>query len=975
MFTKKFFRRILYLFTISLILTVFLLTFNVFQVLASEVSLNTKISVRLPEPQSGNPGEFVTLVLELENRDNLPAIIEAACTNELQWNLLFDAKLSVESHSKAIFPISVQIPVNAPANTETSVQISFRLTNSSAFPAISIPIKVNPVSGIDFQTDTNIGKGNAGSVIQYNITVTNHGNTTEQFLIRSHSENGWKTTIQPESFRLAPGETYGILLQHHLPWGSPTDSDQLTVTFHWNQNRKVFIFTSMIDSPINNTTGRYYLWQGNIWLYHHNLTDIYASPISNSFSLKGQITPETTGEFYFSDLFNNNRRWFFNYQARDTDVRLGEFSLPWSGFMAPSSSLGNIEITGKIAGHDYTFYTWQPAGANNARPLGIDAVIDKHSTGSFLYHFDPTNPQSVLEWHYQNTLPGKLHWNHTIAYNAARPDNLGYNLTLQGKLTDWNWTSSFKSLEHYFEYIQKRNITVALGRSRSQSQPNSQEYQLQYEFGNLTFGIDYYDFLLTANYRWSPSWQLMVSQKYHFPDGNLPGYNTSLFMQSSWASDPFTHNGWINLSIDNTEGALSDYTKLDWTTTYTFNANSSFIVNPQLIHNSLASPTTETIDSSRFGLGYKKRWDYGPEFTAMYYHLFNSSYYRHLKLTLNWPIYQYHLTFTYSGFMKQDSVSTETCSISFNQNFTWPVKKPLGTVEGVVYLDRNGNGIFDDDEPKLHKLELFVDQERTITSDNNGRFIISGLTPGEHRITLNPRFEAIYQPVNPETKVLIKPYQTFHLNIPFIRTQNIMGLVYIDRNQNRIKDDTETGLSGIRVILTAAGREVGRSTTDHTGSFIFYQLTPETYQLSIDQSSIPEDLQLPTEFTALPIEAGRPADLSPVEIRLIPVTKPIEIVTETLPKLVLTLEPELVYTGHNLDIKVTSATPLQNLILFLPDKIQIKLTLSPNQTNWSYRWKVPRSATAGQQKIKAAATDDGGNQLQAEANCIILIAQ
>jgi hypothetical protein len=977
MFIKKYFPQILHLLIISISLhfAVFLLLLNVSQVLASEVSFNTKISVKLPEPQSGNPGEFVTLVLELENRDNLPVTIEATCSNEWHWNLLFDSNLTVEPHSQGIFPISVQIPENAPAGSETSIQVSFNITNSSPFPAIRIPVKVNPISSIDFQVNANTGRGAAGSTVQYNMVVTNHGNTTEQFLIRSHSEHRWKTTIQPENFRLAPGESHDILIHHNLPANSPIDSDQLTVTFHWNQNQKIVILTSMIDSPLDNPTGRFYLWQGNFSLYHPDLTGMNANPVSNSFSLKGPIAPETSGEFYFTDLLNSNRRWFFDYQSRGTDIRMGEFWLPWSGCMAPPSSLGNLQITGNLADHHYTFYAWQPAGENQAVPLGINAVIDDHSACSFLYYSDPTNPQSVLEWNYRNSFPDGLLWTHALAYNVARPDNFGYNLALQGKITDWNWVSSYKYVKNYFNYGQKRNVAVVLNRPPSESRLNSQEYQLQYEFAEPNSDAGYYDFLLTAAYYWAPDWQLMLSQKYHFPDNAALSSNTSLFMQANWVKNPFTHHYWINISIDNTEGDPSNYIKMDWTTAYALNFNSDFIVNPQLIHNSLASIETETVDCSRLGLGYKKRWDYGPEFTAMYYHLFNSSYNQNLTLTLDWPIYQYHFIFTYSGFIKQNAIRTETCSLGFRQNFTWPVRKPLGGVEGIAFLDVNGNGVFDNDEPRLPKLELLLDQERPITSDNNGHFILSGLTPGEHRITLNPRLEAIYLPVIPETKIQIKPYQTLQRNIPFIRTRNIMGLIYQDRNQNRAKDDNEAGLAGITVILTANGQEVDRSTTDDAGAFIFYQLMPQNYQISIEQSGIPEESQLPADFVPLDIEAGHLLDLPTIMIGVIPVTRPIEIITEALPKLEFTLNPELIYTGHNLYITMTSSTPLQSLILFLPDQTQIKLAVSPNQTQWSYRWKVPNSSATGQLKIKAVAVDINGNSLQAEANCIILVPQ
>lgn len=68
---------------------------------------------------------------------------------------------------------------------------------------VSIPILVNPVSTINFSVPPpqNGLKGTTGN---YNVVVTNTGNTSEYFSVKGVSENEWPLEIGPSNF---PGVT------------------------------------------------------------------------------------------------------------------------------------------------------------------------------------------------------------------------------------------------------------------------------------------------------------------------------------------------------------------------------------------------------------------------------------------------------------------------------------------------------------------------------------------------------------------------------------------------------------------------------------------------------------------------------------------------------------------------------------------------------------------------------------------------
>ena len=738
MITKHRRNKFILLIIISLTLAVFLLIPNHYVVLASEVSLSTKLSVKVPDPQSGNPGEFVTFVLELENRADIPVTLEAECSNELQWNILSEPNLTIPAHTKNLFPISVQIPQNAPNQTESAIKVLFKLKGSE-FPTISIPITVNPKSDIVFTTESNTTKGNPGSIMHYQIVVTNNGNTSEQIAVKSHSEHFWKTIIQPESFHLNPGESMGVNIDHFLPFNAQNDSDQLSVTFNWNQNQKSLTLTSVIDTPLNNPTDRFYIWQSDLNLYHPNLTETSSNSLSNSFSLKGQIAPNTFSQFYFSDLFNSNNsnQWFIDVKYLSSDLRAGKFSLDWPGLMAPAAPFGNLYATDKIAGHNVSFYSWQSANSNTS-PIGLETELNSNSKLRFLQDSQSNHRQSVLEWYYQETLPAEINASTNLAYNLANPDNYGYGLSLRGKVTDWYWTSTYQYLKNYLDYFQKQNIALIIGQPFTKNHSVFQEYQLRYEFADtIATAASYYDFLLMTTYKWSPELQMILSNKHHSPVFGLPSDSTSLFIQDSWQEGLFSNDWWLTVALDSNPSAFIDpnqsaldsdsstfekYAKLNWETTYSLDSHSNLVLNPQLVSNSIPDST----ENSKLGFGYEREWDFGPKWSSFMYYVFQPSDWN-VQLLLDWPIYQYHLIFKYSTFLGPSTCDTDICSISFNQNFTLPIRKPLGTIEGTAFLDLNQNGVMDNDEPKLHKIELFLDGTRSFISDNNGHYSISGV--------------------------------------------------------------------------------------------------------------------------------------------------------------------------------------------------------------------------------------------------------
>ncbi len=63
----------------------------------------------------------------------------------------------------------------------------------------------------------------------------------------------------------------------------------------------------------------------------------------------------------------------------------------------------------------------------------------------------------------------------------------------------------------------------------------------------------------------------------------------------------------------------------------------------------------------------------------------------------------------------------------------------------------------------------------------------------------------------------------------------IIGKVFLDCNNNRINDEAESGIPGVRLYLEDGTYVI----TDEEGKYSLYGITPKTHVLKVDKSSLP----------------------------------------------------------------------------------------------------------------------------------------
>ncbi len=962
---------------ISIIIIIFLLMSNSYSVLAGETVLNTALSVTVPDQQTGNPGDFLTYVLSFQNRSNSPLDLQIEYLTESDWNIIGENMVTIPANTNNYyFPLTVMVPQNAPADFVKKIGVRFKISGEAfSLPIVNIPIFVNPVSTINFSLPSS-QNGPNGSIVEYCITVNNSGNTKETLSIKSSSENEWPLEVEPNYFEINPGESRQVLVKHQIPGYSENDYDQIKLIFSWGSQQKVVLLTTGIADQYAKMADRYYIWQGQLSVSHPNITDLDLTDPNLSFSMSGNWKPNSNGQVYFSDILNDvNRRYFTHIKIDNWDIKTGDFSLPWQGLITPNNSLGNLRVAHNEGERSYAVYAWESLENNEQRPFGLEAYLNKNSRISLLNESFDNSDQTVLEWDYQSKLNSGLRWSNSLAYNTSASNSYAWGIGVDRFKGNWYFTSNLQTFQKISDYLDKQRLQLTL------YQPFSDESmtiynQFIYETRTIEdLNLDqeltmknYDDYSLESIFNWPSGLNLRISYQYQLADGSFSKDNSSLFLEDIFEIGRFKHEWWFSHSIDHSsDDKSSDYTKLNWETEYALSKNEDLVFNSQLISNSISSE-----NQSKIGFGFQQRLLLNSlEWKALLYSYLSSDPMYSLESSLDWSIYQYMLSLKYVGIQDSSEYHTDTFSLSLRKKFSIPIQKPMGTVEGIAFLDRNQNGIFEEDEYPLRKMILILDGDNTFETDENGRYAIYGLNPGVHQISLNPLYEVIYLPQTPVTSVTVKQYQTVRLDLPFIRSQNITGIIYFDRNNNGNQDLNEPNLSGIPIsLINIEQNQSSQTYSNRDGQFTFYQLSPGAYQFNFDDNLLPDNKQAPSQIESIIIDSKQLEGTAPIKIGLIPFERPIDIVKEES-KLLLILEKELIKAGDSVLISIESSITLKSLELQLPSGEKIHFKTNNNKT-WNYKWQTPINISAGQVKVKCSGIDPEGNVHQEELFLVII---
>ena len=128
----------------------------------------------------------------------------------------------------------------------------------------------------------------------------------------------------------------------------------------------------------------------------------------------------------------------------------------------------------------------------------------------------------------------------------------------------------------------------------------------------------------------------------------------------------------------------------------------------------------------------------------------------------------------------------------------------MGTVQGVLYEDINGNARQDSDEPGLGGVPVTLEGVGVVTSTLSGGYRFDAVTPGVY--TLSTATPSGFTPMQPTAQLVSLADQSAVLvSFGFRALGVIDGVVFLDKNGNGVLDNDEQGVAGVAIALVDVG--------------------------------------------------------------------------------------------------------------------------------------------------------------------------
>ncbi|NLY91656.1 MAG: hypothetical protein GX081_08660 [Firmicutes bacterium] len=162
-------------------------------------------------------------------------------------------------------------------------------------------------------------------------------------------------------------------------------------------------------------------------------------------------------------------------------------------------------------------------------------------------------------------------------------------------------------------------------------------------------------------------------------------------------------------------------------------------------------------------------------------------------------------------------------------------------VGGVVYLDINANGRFDEGDKTLAGIKILADGRLAI-SNEKGEYMFSNLPPGIYRVDFHlPSLPANYTPVTEPQLIRLRAQENFFIDFAVTVNGSVSGLVFHDINADGQLNPGEQPLSWVGVILDEGRQKIF---TGADGTFYFEGVSLGAHTITLDPESLPAGLTI-----------------------------------------------------------------------------------------------------------------------------------
>jgi SdrD B-like protein len=175
------------------------------------------------------------------------------------------------------------------------------------------------------------------------------------------------------------------------------------------------------------------------------------------------------------------------------------------------------------------------------------------------------------------------------------------------------------------------------------------------------------------------------------------------------------------------------------------------------------------------------------------------------------------------------------------------------SLDGVVFIDRNGNGVQDPDEPGLPGVKIQLDATHSVVTDASGRYRFSGLKRGGYTIAIDRASTPPDLRLASASPVKVDlPGGPRQISFAFAGAGAIHGIVFNDVHFSGQFSGIEPGVPA-EVVIEGPG---GRRTVSVNGVFSVGGLAPGRYRLTIDALSLPPAFVLDATDVEVELKPG-----------------------------------------------------------------------------------------------------------------------
>ncbi len=189
------------------------------------------------------------------------------------------------------------------------------------------------------------------------------------------------------------------------------------------------------------------------------------------------------------------------------------------------------------------------------------------------------------------------------------------------------------------------------------------------------------------------------------------------------------------------------------------------------------------------------------------------------------------------------TISIEDCESYSNANFCYIGEEEIGSIAGLIFIDTNGDGVYDADEGEYEGLTLILTDSfgnsTLVVSDSDGTFDFSGLPAGDYTVEVTNVPEG-YELTSPESfDITLAAGEAAILPEIGLRpicdgfVGSISGYAYADLASDCTMDTEDLGLAGIEIELYGPDGLKIVVTTNENGYYEFTGLEAGMYTVAL----------------------------------------------------------------------------------------------------------------------------------------------